>query len=79
MEKLEILEKLKGIIEEQLGTDVAQINMDSDLEDDLQADSLDKVVMLMAAEKEFDIKFDDEASMEFKTIKDVVDYIANVL
>lgn len=79
MEKELILEKLKAIIEEQLGTDVSIISMDSSLEDDLQADSLDKVVMLMSAETEFGIKFDDDASMNFKIIGDVVDYIANAL
>lgn len=77
MNKEQILAKLKEIIEEQLGTDAAQISMESSLTDDLQADSLDKVVMLMAAEKEFNIKFSDEISMTFTTISDIVDYISN--
>ena len=75
MSEEQILEKLKAIIEEQLGTEVDQINMKSSLSDDLQADSLDKVVMLMAAEKEFGIKFSDEVSMGFETISDIVKYI----
>ena len=77
MNKEQILAKLIEIIEEQLGTDAAQISMESSLTDDLQADSLDKVVMLMAAEKEFNIKFSDEISMIFTTISDIVDYISN--
>lgn len=77
MNKEQILAKLIEIIEEQLGTDAAQISMESSLTDDLQADSLDKVVMLMAAEKEFNIKFSDEISMTFTTISDIVDYISN--
>ena len=75
MSEEQILEKLKALIEEQLGTEVDQINMNSSLSDDLQADSLDKVVMLMAAEKEFGIKFSDEVSMRFETISDIVKYI----
>ena len=77
MNKEQILAKLIEIIEEQLGTDAAQISMESSLTDDLQADSLDKVVILMVAEKEFNIKFSDEISMTFTTISDIVDYISN--
>ena len=76
MEKSAILEKLKEIIHEQLGSEVSNVTEATTLAEDLQADSLDKVEMIMAAEDEFGIEIDDDSAMAFETVGNVVDYIA---
>ena len=76
MEKSAILEKLKEIIHEQLGSEVDNVTEATTLAEDLQADSLDKVEMIMAAEDEFGIEIDDDSAMAFETVGNVVDYIA---
>ena len=75
MEKSAVLEKLKEIIHEQLGSEVDNVNEATTLSDDLQADSLDKVEMIMAAEDEFGVEIDDDSAMAFNTVGDVVNYI----
>ncbi len=76
MEKSAILEKLKEIIHEQLGSEVDNVTEATTLAEDLQADSLDKVEMIMAAEDEFGIEIDDDSAMAFETVGNVVDYVA---
>jgi len=79
MRKEEVLEGLKEIIADRLGSDVSNVTMATTLSEDLQADSLDKVEMIMDAEAKYNIEVDDDASMGFETVGDVVDYIvANV-
>lgn len=79
MSKEEVLEGLKEIIADRLGSDVSNVTMATTLSEDLQADSLDKVEMIMDAEAKYNIEIDDDASMGFETVGDVVDYIvANV-
>ena len=74
-----IFDSVKGILVEQLGADADSIAMDSSLVDDLNADSLDLVELVMALEQEFGISIPDEEAERIKTVKDAVDFIkANV-
>ncbi len=69
------LEKVKAILVEQLGIDEEDITLESNLYDDLQADSLDLAEMMMALEEEFDIEIPDDDAEKIKTVNDVVKYI----
>lgn len=68
-------EKVKEIVVEQLGVDEADVSMESTFIDDLGADSLDIVELIMAFEEEFNIEIPDEAAERIKTVKDAVEYI----
>ncbi|MCR4639021.1 acyl carrier protein [Ruminococcus sp.] len=70
-----IFEKLKDIIAEQLSVEADEINMESNIQDDLGADSLDVVDLITTIEDEFDISIPDEAVEEIKTVGDIVNYI----
>jgi len=72
-----MLERVKEVIVEQLGVDEDQVTLDASFTDDLGADSLDTVELIMAFEEEFDIEIPDEEAEKIKTVKDVVDYIQN--
>ena len=72
---MEIFEKLKGILCEQLDLEEDQVTMESSIVDDLGADSLDIVVLVMSIEDEFDLEFPDEAVENVKTVGDVVKYL----
>ena len=64
---------------EQLGRPADQITMESDIVEDLGADSLDVVELVMALEEEFDIKIEDEDAPKFKTIGQVVNFIEKMV
>lgn len=70
-----VLDKIKGIIVEQLGVDEAQVAMETHLMKDLEADSLDAVEIIMAIEDEFDLEVPDEAAEKFQTVGDIVKYV----
>ena len=70
-----MLEKIKSIVAEQLGVDEDQVTEDASFIDDLGADSLDTVELIMAFEEEFDIEIPDEDAQKIKTVKDVIEYI----
>lgn len=70
-----IFEKVKTILAEQLEFDEEKITMESSLVDDLDADSLDVVDLIMSLEEEFDIEIPDEEIEEIKTVGDLVKYI----
>ncbi len=70
-----MLDKVKEIIVEQLGVEAEQIKMDSNFIDDLGADSLDTVELIMAFEEEFEVEIPDTDAEKIKTVKDVIDYI----
>lgn len=73
-----MFDKIKKIIVEQLNIDDgAFINLDTNLQEDLDADSLDAVEIIMNIEEEFDIKVDDDELENIKTIGDIVKYIEN--
>ena len=70
-----VLDKLSKIIADQLDMEQSQITRNTSLRDDLQADSLDIVEIIMAIEEEFNIQVDDDEALAFKTVGDVVEYI----
>ena len=74
-----VLEKLSNIVAEQLGMDNGAIKAETMLKEDLKADSLDIVEIIMAIEEEFDIQVDDEDALKFKTICDLAVYIESLL
>lgn len=68
-------EKVKNIIVDSLSCDVEDVTLEASLTDDLEADSLDAVELIMAVEDAFDIEISDEKAAEMKTVKDIVDYV----
>ncbi len=70
-----VFEKLRAILAEQFGTDEKEITLDTNLADDLGADSLDMADVLMAIEDEFEIEVPDETAASVKTVADIVAYI----
>ena len=70
-----IFEKIQKIISEQLGIDPQEVKLESSFVDDLGADSLDVVELIMALETEFDLEIPDEEAEKVKTVGNVVDYI----
>lgn len=68
-------EKVKEIIVEELGVDAEEVTLEADLGEDLGADSLDAVELIMALEDEFDLKISDDAAQNFKTVKQIVEFI----
>ena len=75
MTQEEIFEKVKGIIVEQLGVAETAVTMEASFIDDLGADSLDIVELIMALEEEFDTEIPDTDAEKIATVGDVVDYI----
>ena len=75
MNSEDIFEKVKGIIVEQLGVTEASVTMEASFIDDLGADSLDIVELIMALEEEFDTEIPDGDAEKIVTVGDVVDYI----
>ena len=70
-----IEEKVKGIIIEQLGVDEEEVTPTASFVDDLGADSLDQVELVMALEEEFKLEINDEDAEKIKTVQDAVNYI----
>ena len=75
MSSEEILEKVKGIIVEQLGVADTAVTIEASFIDDLGADSLDIVELVMAIEEEFDMEIPDSDAEKVVTVGDVVNYI----
>ena len=75
MSSEEIFEKVKEIIVEQLGVAETAVTMEASFIDDLGADSLDIVELIMALEEEFDTEIPDADAEKIVTVGDVVDYI----
>ncbi|MBW2520738.1 MAG: acyl carrier protein, partial [Deltaproteobacteria bacterium] len=71
-----IAERVKQIVTEQLGVDEDQVTSDASFMDDLGADSLDTVELVMALEEEFDIEISDEDAEKIQTVQDAIDYIS---
>ena len=68
-------EKVKSIIVEQLGVDANEVTPEAAFVDDLGADSLDTVELVMAFEEAFDIEIPDEDAEKIRTVQDAIDYI----
>lgn len=71
----EIFDKVKGIIVEQLGVAESSVTLEASFIDDLGADSLDIVELIMALEEEFDMEIPDNDAEKIVTVNDVVEYI----
>lgn len=75
MAKEEIFEKLKDLVVDQLGVDDDEVTMEANIQDDLGADSLDVMDLVMSVEEELGVKIADEELEHIKTVGDIVDYI----
>ena len=71
----EIFQKLKGIVVEQLGVDEEDVTMEASFVEDLNADSLDLVELIMSLEEEFGLEISDEEAEQIATVNDAVEYI----
>ena len=74
-EKKEIVEKVKQIISEQFGVDEDEVTPSATFVDDLGADSLDQVELVMALEEPFGLEIPDEDAEKIRTVQDAIDYI----
>ncbi|MBP0979055.1 MAG: acyl carrier protein [Oscillospiraceae bacterium] len=74
-----VFEKIKKILCDQLDVEEENITIESNISDDLGADSLDIVDLVMSIEEEFDLEFQDEQIDNFKTVGDIVNYIERSL
>jgi acyl carrier protein len=72
---MSIEEKVKKIIAEKLSVDISEVKPEASFVDDLGADSLDLVELIMSMEEEFDIDISDEDAEKIITVKDAIDYI----
>jgi acyl carrier protein len=75
MNQEEVFEKIKAITVEQLGVDESEVTMEASFRDDLEADSLDLVELIMAFEEEFGGEISDEEAQKIATVGDAVTYL----
>ena len=68
-------ERVKNLVVTQLGVDADKVNNDSSFIDDLGADSLDTVELVMAFEEEFDLEIPDEDAQQMRKVSDAIDYL----
>ncbi|MDQ1233615.1 acyl carrier protein [Paenibacillus sp. SORGH_AS306] len=71
----DVLDRVKRIVIDRLGADEAEIKLESSFKDDLGADSLDVVELVMELEDEFDLEISDEDAEKITTVGEVVNYI----
>lgn len=74
-----VYERLRAILADQLGIAVDDINMDTHIINDLGADSLDLVELIMALEDEFDLVVTDEAARELYTVREISEFIEKLI
>ncbi len=74
---MNITKRVQRIVSEQLGVSEEEIKLKASFTDDLGADSLDTVELVMAFEEEFEIEIPDEEAENIQTVKNAVDYITN--
>ena len=72
---MSVKEKLKSIIVENLGVDEGEVTLEASFTDDLRADSLDIVELIMAVEMEFGIEIPDEDAEEISVVREAIEYI----
>ncbi len=74
-----VYERLRAILADQLGIAIDDINMDTHIINDLGADSLDLVELIMALEDEFDLVVTDEAARELYTVREISEFIEKLI
>jgi acyl carrier protein len=74
-EKEKVFEKVKGIIVDQLGVEEEEVTLEASFIEDLGADSLDIVELIMALEEEFGLEIPDDEAEKIATVNDAVEYI----
>ena len=72
---MSVEERVKSIIVEQLGVDAEEVTPDASFVEDLGADSLDTVELIMAVEEEFGVEISDEEAEKIRRVRDAVDYV----
>jgi len=70
-----VFKKVIKIVSDELNVSQDEINLETNIQTDLGADSLDAVELMMALEEEFDVQIPDEDAQRFKTIKDIVSFL----
>jgi len=73
---MSLTDKIKKVIAEKLSVDLVEVVPEAHFVDDLGADSLDLVELIMSMEEEFDIEISDEDAENLATVKDVMDYVS---
>ena len=68
-------QRVKDLVISQLGVEASKVNNDSSFIDDLGADSLDTVELVMAVEEEFDLEISDDDALKMRTVQDVISYL----
>ena len=79
MEVIMVLDVIKGMIIDQLGVSEDELQLETNLMKNLEADSLDAVEIIMAIEDEYDIEIPDEDAERFQTIGDIVSYVEKAI
>lgn len=79
MDRNEMQKKVMDIIANQLGVEKEIVTLEANVVDDLGADSLDVVELVMALEEAFDLEIPDEEAEKIRTVKDIVEYLAKSL
>lgn len=79
MTKEEIASKVKSIIVDKLSVDASEVSESANFTNDLGADSLDTVELIMEFEKEFDIKIEDDQAQQIQTVGDAIDHVAKAV
>ena len=74
-----VYERLRKLLAEQLDIEIDQINMDPHIINDLSADSLDLVELIMALEDEFDLVITDETARELYTVREITEFIEKLI